>query len=57
MFCFLTMLQKNLFDTDRWMLLKRVYRVGRAANHQSSTVNVEGGKRHTYGDTQTRLQS
>ena len=59
MFCFLTMLQKNLFDTDRWMLLKHVYRVGSAANHQSSTVTVEleGGKWHTYSDTLARLQS
>ena len=28
---------KKLFDTDKWMLLKHIYRVGRAANHQSNT--------------------
>ena len=33
----LTLLLKNHFDTDRWMLLKHVYRVGRAAKHQSNT--------------------
>ena len=31
------MLLKNPFDTDRQMLLKHIYRVGRAANHQSNT--------------------
>ena len=37
MYCFLTLLLKNPIDTDRWMLLKHIYRVGRAANHQSHT--------------------
>ena len=37
MFCFFTLLLKNHFDTDRWMLIKLVYRVGRAATHQSKT--------------------
>ena len=37
MFYFLTLLLKTLFDTDRWMLIKYIYRVGRAANHQSDT--------------------
>ena len=37
MFYFLTLLLKTLFDTDRWMLIKYIYRVGRAANHQSAT--------------------
>ena len=31
------MLLKNCFDADGWMLLKHIYRVGRAANHQSNT--------------------
>ena len=37
MFCFLTLLLKNPLDTDRWVLIKHIYRVGRAANHQSNT--------------------
>ena len=33
------MLLKKTFNTDRWMLIatKKIYRVGRAANHQSNT--------------------
>ena len=27
----------NLFDTDWWMLIKHIYKVGRAANNQSTT--------------------
>ena len=37
MFCFLTLLLKNPFDTDGWMVIKHIYRAGRAANHQSNT--------------------
>ena len=35
--CFFTQLLKNPFYTDQWMLLKHIYRVGTAANHQSTT--------------------
>ena len=37
MFCFLTLLLNNPVDTDRWILIKHIYRVGRAANYQSNT--------------------
>ena len=36
-FDFLTCYLKNHFLTDQWMLLKYIYRVGRAANRQSTT--------------------
>ena len=36
MSCFLTLLLKNPFDTDRWMLIKHIYGAGRAANHKSN---------------------
>ena len=36
-FAFLIKLLKNPFHTDQWMLLKHLYRLGRAVNHQSNT--------------------
>ena len=36
-FAFLPCYLKNHFRTDQWMLLKYIFRVGRAANHQSTT--------------------
>ena len=36
-FAFLPCYLKNHFHTDQWMLLKYIFRVGRAANDQSTT--------------------
>ena len=56
MFYFLTLLLKTLFDTDRWMLIKYIYRVGRAANHQS-TADIENYENRPLNKPITAIMS
>ena len=58
MFCFLTWLLKlkNPFDTDRGMLIKPIYRVGRAAKLAKPTIRlIRDGEKGCGGGERGRL--
>ena len=55
-FTFLPCYLKNHSHTDQWMLLKLIYRVGRAANHQSTT-DMENYERRPLNKPITAIMS